>query len=200
MTENKRKRPDRAEAAKRRKSLQHKVVKCSLTRILNDDDVREEIERWVDVCQVIFAHCRPTFAVSQTIFSTSVAVSVVLKFQNLYPPVAYMATLVLIFELFSYSYSYPPEDNMHIAVYSMSFIFVFLLNVYVVYVLWDQRIRATFRFQIYLFCIIFAGYWIAIIASDTALGWSKHYYSFFFFEMMGLLAYIWVQANLATLI
>jgi hypothetical protein len=48
MTENKRKRPDRAEAAKRRKSLQHKVVKCSLTRILNDDDVREEIERWVE--------------------------------------------------------------------------------------------------------------------------------------------------------
>ena len=152
------------------------------------------------VCQVVFAHCRPTFAVSQTIFSTSVAVSVVLKFQNLYPPVAYMATIVLFFELFSHSYSYLPEDNMHIAVYSLSFIFVFLVNAYVVYVLWDERIRKTFRFHMYLFCISFAGYWFSIIASDTALGWSKHYYSFFIIEMIGLLAYILVQANLATLI
>jgi hypothetical protein len=72
--------------------------------------------------------------------------------------------------------------------------------VYVVYVLWDKRIRGTFRFQMYLFCISFAGYWIAIIASDTALAWSKHYYSFFIIEMIGLLAYILVQANLATLI
>jgi hypothetical protein len=101
--------------------------------------------RQLTVCQVVFAHCRPTFAVSQTIFSTSVAVSVVLKFQlKCQEKVAYMAALVLFIELFSHSYSYLPEDSMHVAVYSTPFFLVFLLMSRIFYRVTDEYRSADF--------------------------------------------------------